>query len=278
MQIDQINFGAWGECWRCRYKGLELIVAGGNSPRIVSFRRGDSENILFEDTEGRFGRGEWRLLGGHRLWIAPETELSYESEIGPCRFEAHGDRLALSCGPGASMLRRKIEISPSDRCDGFRIRHEIVNESAFPSANVGVWAVTCVKPVGKVEIPWGIGPKGWRMQTVRYWRELGGILTDPANGQWRAEADRFVVEPNGAWGKIGVASEGPITHTTPAGAFIKHIDHAAGATYPDGGCNVAVFTASEYMEVETLGPLAELAPGAVATHDEHWSLSPIQVT
>lgn len=272
MRIDQINFGAWDECWLCWHGGLELIVVGGVSPRIVSFRREGGENVLFEDPEGRIGRGSWRLLGGHRLWIAPETEATYESETGPCEIKAATDRLVVSRGPGASLLRRRIEISPSDRCAGFRIRHEIMNEGAFPAVGVAPWAITCLKPVGKIAIPWGIGPKGWRMQTVRYWRELGGIATNPASPQWRAEADRFIVEPLGHWGKIGVASEGPIVYSTPAGAFIKHIDYVAGAAYPDGGCNVAVFTASEYMEVETLGPLTEFMPGAVATHDEHWEL------
>lgn len=274
MQIDQIHFGSWGEAWRCRHGKLELIVGGGISPRIVSFRRENSENILFEDPEGRFGRGPWRLLGGHRLWIAPETEATYETETPPRDIQVEGDRFIVSCAPGASLLRRRIEIGPSDRCAGFRIRHEILNESAFPSGPVAPWAITCVKPAGKITIPWGIGPKGWRMQTVRYWRELGGIATNPASSQWRPEGDRFLVEPNGDWGKIGVASEGPVTHTTPAGAFIKHIDYITGATYPDGGCNIEVFTASEYMEVETLGPLTELMPGAVKMHDEHWELKP----
>lgn len=272
MRIDQIAFEPWGDAWRCRHNDLELIATAGLSPRIVSFSRDGGENILYHDAESRFGRGSWRLLGGHRLWAAPETESTYENETGPCKVVADADRLVISCGPGASLLRRHIEISASDRGPGFRIRHEIENEGAYP-ITAAPWAITCVKPAGRITIPWGAGPESWRMQTVRYWRQWGPLSTDPASPQWQAGRDEFVIEPRGEWGKIGLASEGPITHETPAGTFVKRFEMIPNAVYPDGGCNVAVCTASDYVELETLGPLNELAPGSISTHDEHWELT-----
>lgn len=36
----------------------------------------------------------------------------------------------------------------------------------------------------------------------------------------------------------------------------------------------AIFTAGDYLEVETLGPLALLPPGGETTHEERWALAP----
>ena len=54
--------------------------------------------------------------------------------------------------------------------------------------------------------------------------------------------------------------------------FVKRFAHDPGATYPDYGSNVEVFTNGSFIELETLGPLARLRPGEVAEHVEEWQL------
>ncbi|MEN6627266.1 MAG: hypothetical protein ABFD69_13665 [Candidatus Sumerlaeia bacterium] len=273
MQIEKLNHPAWGEAWRMRRGDLELILAAGDHPRVVSLSRGDGENVLFDDVNDAYGRGAWRLMGGHRLWVAPETEASYETESGPCRVTVEPHRVGVSRGPGPSLIRRRIEIAESDRCEGFRVRHELTNEGGFPST-AAPWAITCVKSTGRVLIPWGAGDASWRMQTVRYWRQWGPLSTDPSDGQWHPQKDRFVVEPRGRWGKVGLASDGAcIAHATENETFFKYFDFAPGAAYPDDGCNIAVCVAPDYVEIETLGPLAQITGGAKAVHDEHWDLT-----
>ncbi len=44
------------------------------------------------------------------------------------------------------------------------------------------------------------------------------------------------------------------------------------ARYPDLGCNFETFTNEEMLEVEALGPLVDLGPGASTSHTEHWQL------
>ena len=48
---------------------------------------------------------------------------------------------------------------------------------------------------------------------------------------------------------------------------------AAGAPgdYPDFGCSFETFTNADFLELETLGPLATLAPGESLTHTERWT-------
>ena len=54
--------------------------------------------------------------------------------------------------------------------------------------------------------------------------------------------------------------------------FVKQAPVISGAAYSDLGCVFETFTNGEMIELETLGPLTKIAPGASATHVEHWGL------
>jgi hypothetical protein len=55
-------------------------------------------------------------------------------------------------------------------------------------------------------------------------------------------------------------------------ALVKRYGTDAPGPYPDLGCNTEIFTNESMLELETLGPLVRLDPGAEAVHDEHWSI------
>ena len=42
--------------------------------------------------------------------------------------------------------------------------------------------------------------------------------------------------------------------------------------YPDFGCNFEIFTNPEFLELETLAPIAYLGPGETCSHVEMWNL------
>jgi hypothetical protein len=46
----------------------------------------------------------------------------------------------------------------------------------------------------------------------------------------------------------------------------------AGAEYPDFGVTAECFFDDAVVEIESLGPLVTLVPGASVTHDEVWRL------
>ena len=54
--------------------------------------------------------------------------------------------------------------------------------------------------------------------------------------------------------------------------FLKRARAIAGAGYPDYGCSVEIFTNASMLEIETLGPLSTVEPGAAVEHTEEWSL------
>jgi hypothetical protein len=53
---------------------------------------------------------------------------------------------------------------------------------------------------------------------------------------------------------------------------VKRAPVVGGARYPDFGCNFEVFSNSDFLELETLGPLVELQPRETVEHVENWWL------
>ena len=54
--------------------------------------------------------------------------------------------------------------------------------------------------------------------------------------------------------------------------FIKRSLADPGKTYPDFGCSFEMFTSSEFLEMETLGPIQKVAADATVEHIERWTL------
>ena len=55
--------------------------------------------------------------------------------------------------------------------------------------------------------------------------------------------------------------------------FSKTIDYRQDATYPDGNCNLEIFTDGTMLELESLSPLVALKKDEKIIHTESWSLN-----
>jgi hypothetical protein len=54
--------------------------------------------------------------------------------------------------------------------------------------------------------------------------------------------------------------------------FVKHFPFVPSETYPDFGCNTEVYTAGDFIELESLSPLRQLEPGQAVEHRERWTV------
>jgi hypothetical protein len=73
--------------------------------------------------------------------------------------------------------------------------------------------------------------------------------------------------------KLGIAHrEGWIGYLLGEFLFMKRFDWRDGKPYPDGGVNFETFSNEQMLELESLGPLVELAPGRSVAHTETWTL------
>ncbi len=74
--------------------------------------------------------------------------------------------------------------------------------------------------------------------------------------------------------KSGVRSlDGWAAYAQPSGHLVvKRFHPDPRAAYPDFGCTVETYADTRMLELETLGPLTRLAPGAAVEHVEDWFL------
>jgi hypothetical protein len=73
--------------------------------------------------------------------------------------------------------------------------------------------------------------------------------------------------------KVGVTNkQGWAAYARGTTLFVKTFPYVEGVRYPDGGCNCETYTEGAFVEIESVGPLAAVAPGGSVTHVETWRL------
>lgn len=273
MQIEATRFGRWQQAYRLRLGVAEMIVVTEIGPRILSLTVGDSPNLLFVDEGLEIARGAgndpWRIYGGHRIWMAPETEDAYAPDNVPCQVTVGTDGLtALAPVSPRTLLQKRLTVRARD--GRFVVEQGVRNlaETVYCGA---VWALTCVVPKGVVAFPWGAGG-GWDVKKIMYWNRWMDHRSDVASVQWQPGPDLFRVLPTGEEGKVGTnAPEGWVALCRDDATFIKSRVWAPGVDYPDDGCSLEVYTSPKFIELETLGPITTLYPGQEITHEETWT-------
>src|SRR5829696_5072986 len=89
-------------------RGVRLVIVHQVGPRIAWF--GKRDNLLFWDTKGIHRRGDWRLRGGHRLWmtrpLADESEETYCADNAPCRVQRLADGVRVMAPPDPSRIEK----------------------------------------------------------------------------------------------------------------------------------------------------------------------------
>jgi hypothetical protein len=73
--------------------------------------------------------------------------------------------------------------------------------------------------------------------------------------------------------KIGVtAYDGWAAYVRKGHLFLKRFAPDLGAIYPDYGASAETYSASDFQELETVGPLRQLQPQQSVEHVEDWYL------
>ena len=142
----------------------------------------------------------------------------------------------------------------------------------------GMWGLTCTVPGPTTQyvVPLGDG-SSWDTATItlfRTWAGHGqGVFKDE---QFTVEDDAYVLRPAGKDNKrMMMTNAGVIAMVDSERDFTFAIEteHQPGATYP-GNANLALYNARRNLmvEMETMGPLAQLKPDQSLHHSEVWTL------
>ncbi len=273
---ETVNFGGWPNCLRLANDQIEVIVTRDVGPRIVRFAFLDGPNELreFPDQQGVTGGDAWRLLGGHRLWHAPEAmPRTYSPDNSPVRSEGGGDRVQLIPEVEPSTGIQKMMGVELHSGPHVTVTHTLTNQGLWP-VTLAPWAITVMAPGGTAIIPQPELLPSTNLlpnRSITLWPYTAP--NDPRilwGGRFlRIRPDGNVPQPI----KLGTQAHlGWCGYVNRHHFFLKRVPVQCSWDYPDFGCGIECYTAEVFLELETLGPLTTLEPGASATHTEEWYL------
>lgn len=279
QQIEQVSYKHFGRCFRLCNDEVDLLVTGEFGPRIIRFGFVGAEN---EFAEVDFsldipGYGIWRLHGGHRFWHAPEDMIrTYIPDDEPVPVEDQGDfiRVRQPIQPETG-IEKEMDISLAPDRPAAQVRHRLRNHNLWP-VDLAPWALSAMREGGTciLPLPGRRAPAPGELpglSTIALWEfsDMSDSRFAWGRSYIRIRQDRAEAAPQ----KIGaMVSAGWAAYLRQGNLFLKTFDFVEGAIYPDRGCSVEVFLNDEFLELETLGPLTRLAPGASVEHRETWQL------
>lgn len=284
MKYEKLQYGGWDNCIRIYNDSIELIVSTDIGPRILhlGFIGGQNFFHLSPDDAGKTGGPDWRLYGGHRFWLAPEAiPFSYYPDNETVGYEVNGNTL-LFVQPVETIsgLAKEIEITLLPGSNEVYVLHRIINKGAA-QFELAPWALSALAPNGRAIIPqepYGAGNDFLLpARSLALWHYT--TMNDP-RWKWGKKYIQAKQDPALATEqKIGLLNkQGWIAYALHGELLIKKFAYEPNAVYPDYGSNNETYISQGFLEVETLGPLVTLPPGASAEHKETWHLCRVEVS
>ena len=114
MSIQKKDYRGWPNSYYLSNGEIELVVTGDVGPRIIHIGFIGGQNMFYELEEqlGKSGGDEFRLYGGHRIWVGPERlEVSWISDNAAPEITL-GENSIRAVAPVESQtgLRKEIEV------------------------------------------------------------------------------------------------------------------------------------------------------------------------
>ncbi|MCS7008867.1 MAG: hypothetical protein N2035_07520 [Chthoniobacterales bacterium] len=282
MKNEIAPYSGWEKNLRIWNDHVELFVTLDVGPRIISYRLLDRENILknYPEQLGGMGEAEWKIRGGHRLWIAPEDlQITYHKDNSPVEYRENpdGSFSFISKQTEPIPITKELTLRLEENSSCLTLHHLAQNGGDNP-IRIATWGLT-VMEAGGLEIlpqpPLGVHPRDLLPNRVLVlWP-----YTDLADPRLHLGTRFFTLRQSSEFGpmKFGISQRCCWAAYLWADClFVKTFRFDENATYPDLGCNFETFTNEEMLEIETLSPLVELSQGQSISHSERWGLFPLK--
>ncbi|MCU1286225.1 MAG: uncharacterized protein JWO13_2575 [Acidobacteriales bacterium] len=279
VSVERISYKGWENCWEIANGDVRLVVTADVGPRIIHFGFVGAENQLYEvaDDAGKRGGDKFRMYGGHRLWVAPETERTDFPDNLPVDVVPYEFGARFTAPMESTNLQKEIDITLSESGTSIEVVHRISNRGKS-ATTLAPWALSVMKPGGRVILPLPPraphGPEHLLPATsVALWS-----YTDLSAPCWEISPKYIqLIQPLAAAQGFGMQKIG-MRNTAGWGAyfrdgslFVKQTSWREGP-YEDFGSNYETFANEKFIELETLGLVQELASGQSCEHRERWRL------
>lgn len=284
LSADEVAYRGWEKAFRISNDTVQLTILTEVGPRILSFGFRGEENEFYENPEhfGKRGGDEFRVYGGHRLWVSPEVERSYYPDNVPVTVRAGKDAFIFTAPPESKHPGTDLQKEMEIRLDGMgthvSVTHRIRNLGK-EATELAPWALSVMAGGGRAILP--LPP---RAPVAKDKLLPEGVLalwsyTDLADPRWKIgtkyiqllqannPASTFREQMGGIYNPYGWGAYYRQGHL-----FVKRSKVLRDVTYPDFGCNFEIYTDPFSLELESLGPLQLLNPGQTTEHTEDWWL------
>lgn len=276
------EFEFYGKCIELSAGGRKLIVTVDVGPRIVYY--GDDEhNIFFLDKENsisqkgeffdsNFKKGEcWKIYGGHRLWRSPEDMRSYAPDNYPVSIEVSDSGVVTLTSSVEKLtgIQKTIVIQMDDNGD-VTVTHSFTNKKS-ENEYCSLWALSVLKAGGVAICPVGHEETGLLAnRNFVYW----SYCDDHNDDRYKVTREYFSLKQDvnckNAF-KVGIFNPyGKQGYYVDGGLFVKSFTPSPDEIHPDCNCNLESYTSNLMLELESLSPLYNIAPGDTVSHVEHW--------
>ncbi len=285
--MEVVEYRGWKNNLLLSNGQVELIVTLDVGPRVICYRLPGGANVMkeYQEQMGGAGEGEWQIRGGHRFWLAPEDlTRTYFADNRPVKHESIGTHAARITAPPEEEygVQKVMELRLAPTGTRVDVTLRVTNTGKSPTT-LAPWGPT-VMAAGGMEIiplpskvPHPGSPKNAKSpadfapnQEIVFWPYF-----DFTDTRWTF-GNRYIFlrqDVNKGPTKIGLAHRmGWVGYLNSGVLFVKRFDYREGAIYPDRGTRYQTFSYQEMLEMETVGELVDLAPGASAELNESWEL------
>jgi len=280
---EKVAYGGWPNCIRLSNGQIELIATTDVGPRLIRFGFVGGSNFMKEyaDQAGKTGGDEWRIYGGHRLWQAPEDlKKTYAPDNGPVAHAWNAGTLKLTQPVDATGIEKEIEITMDAKLNRVTLVHRLTNRGT-KKENLAVWALSAMAAGGRAIFP----QEAYRSHSDQLLPVRAMALwgyTDMKDPRWSWGTHYIQLRQDSAMAtpqKLGMTNTlGWAAYALDKALFINRFGYESSAQYPDFNSNCETYTDATMLEVETLGPMTQLAPGESVEHTEEWNLFHAEVS
>lgn len=272
--MEIVPYGGWNRCARIQAGNTEALITLEVGPRIIRYGLvgGPNELVEYAKDMGSTGGDDYKSYGGHRLWIAPEEDpKTLHPDNNPVEAKEEGGWHVFTAPVEKWFMQKEIRIKAEG--EALRIEHRIYNRGVY-EAILAPWALTVMAAGGVCLFPQAeFVPHNEKVLPARplvLWN-----YTDMSDPRWTFGKRIVRLEQHADEGpqKIGaMIDQGWAAYANHGNLFIKRFEAGDPDDYADYGCNFETFTRQDMLEVESLGMLQIVDPGAYAVHHETWYL------
>jgi hypothetical protein len=266
-------------CVRLCNESVELYVAKASGIRILGYNLLTGDN-LFADVPEIYipcpGNGDLKVVGGHRLWHAPQfperTHLPDEKPV--AIIEIKNGCMLKQETEAETGIQKSLKITFPDTSEKVSVEHILTNNSLWP-IETAPWAITALKPGGVAILPQNtietnkhglVAPN----RNITFWP-----FTDINNPkvQW---GNRYIfVNTAMDDGQFKLGFPNPkewLGYYHSGYLFVKQAAYFKDKPYFDNNSSSEFYCQNEFTELETLGPIRKILPGQSVSHTETWHL------